>query len=344
MTSSAMQLSVEVWSHICIELDAAPRKVFMLMSTIKHLHAFISGNEQWWKGYWARHQKYLSRGEWRRHWYLRTDAIGILRPLLFEHVLRLVYSTNCSMCGCRYRHSINHHVKLRICKSCKQDSFVSNAVLFYEYGIPCKDVIDNWEPFVKFLPMHEYKPSEVYTMSRNPIDTNPTVTRDMLFFWKPDIAGLYNLPALRIEQASRVRKVNTLKAAIKRRFAQAQKPRYRAETLYNNEIVRVKKPLLPPKWCVGGPQSLAWRCHSSHENPTMAMVAQRRTFKAKLMMYHPVPILAPGEYVLKTAVQKLKLNAETVLLEHWDIPDRVRFPYSRKVYQVPKKTGPNIYT
>jgi hypothetical protein len=331
-----MHLSIEAWSHVCLQLDASPRKVFMLMCTIHGLHSFISGNETWWKAYWTRHQKLLSRGEWRRHWYLRTDAIGILRPVLFEHVLKLVYSTHCSMCSCRYGHSINHHLKLRICRTCKQDHFISNAVLYFEYGIEFTKIIKHWEPFVKFLPLHDYKPAEIITLSRNPIDVAPSVTREMVFFWLPDIASLYDMPALRAEQAVRVAKLNTIKAAVKRRFAQAHKPRHLAEILYRNETTRVRKPLLPAKWCVGGPQSMAWRCHASRESATMAQTAERRTLRARLMLYHPVPILASNEYVLKTAVGKLKLDAKTLIWKKndWDMPDSVRYPYSRKVYTI----------
>ena len=331
-----MQLSVEAWSHVCLHLDGCPRKVFMLMCTLKDLNAYISGNEVWWRVYWQRHQKLLMRTEWRRHWYLRADSIWLLRPVLYEQLLKLVYSTHCSMCGCRYGHSINHHIKIRICRTCKQDHFISNAVLYYEYGIEFKEIIEHWEPFVKFLPIHAYKPAEIVTLSRNPIDVAPSVTREMVFFWLPDIASLYDMRALRAEQADRVAKLNTIKAAVKRRFAQAQKKRHVAEVLYKNEVARIKKPMLPAKWCIGGLQSMAWRCHASHESATMAQTARRRAFRTRLMVYHPVPILASNEYILKTAVSKLKLDAATLLwrMGEWEIPDNVRYPYSRRVYTV----------
>jgi len=329
-----MHLGTEAWSHICMQLDATPRKVFMLMCTSKELHRYISGNETWWKAYWERHQKLLMRTQWRKHWYLRTDAIGILRPKLFEHVLRLVYSTNCSMCGCRYGHSINHHVKVRMCRVCKQDKFISNAVLYYEYGIEFADIIRRWEPFVKFLPLHEYKPSEITTLSRNPIDVIPSVTRDMVFFWLPDLESIYDMRAARTEQATRVASLNAIKAAVKRRFAQTRRQRHLVEILYKNETTRIKKPMLPPKWCVGGLQRMAWRCHASRENATMAQNTERRAFRGRLMLYHPVPILAANEYILKTAIHKLKLDAAQIGEREWDIPDKVRYPYSRNVYTI----------
>jgi hypothetical protein len=54
------------------------------------------------------------------------------------------------------------------------------------------------------------------------------------------------------------------------------------------------------------------------------------------MVYHPVPILASNEYIFKTAVSKLKLDAATLLwrMGEWEIPNNVRYPYSRKVYTI----------
>ena len=156
----------------------------------------------------------------------------------------------------------------------------------------------------------------------------------MVFFWLPDLKSIYDMRAARREQATRVASLNAIKAAVKRRFAQTRKQRHLVEILYRNETTRIKKPMLPPKWCVGGLQRMAWRCHANREHATMAQNTERRAFRGRLMLYHPVPILAANEYILKTAIHKLKLDAAQILAREWDIPDKVRYPYSRNVYTI----------
>jgi len=296
-------LSIEIWSRACLDLDSNPRHVFMMICAVKGLGEIMS--DSWWEAYWRRHQAKLAMKRHCPHWYLRTDSLGILRHALYRPLLTLVYAKHCSLCGCRYRHSINHQLKIRICNTCGQDSLLSNAALYFEYGIEFTEIVAKYEPFVKFFPMHDYKPSEIATLSRNPIDVMPCVTRQMVFFWRPDVAAIYDLPVMRAAQIDKISKLNVLKAALKRRYAQAQRRRHVVEILHTNELRRIKNPLMPARWCVGGAQKLAWRCRSRRESASLAQIAQRRALQAKLRMLHPVPLLAKNEYVMKTAIQKL---------------------------------------
>jgi len=331
---NAQKLSPEIWARICTCLDKTPRKVFMLLCSIKGLDAWLT--DEWWEVYWRLHQAYNSSRCVYQHWYLRTDALGMLRPPMYKPILRLVYGLFCGCCGRRYNHTINHQMKMRICTECRQEQYVSNAVLYFEYGISFADVVERWGDFVRFIPVHNYKPSEIATMSRNPIDVLPACTREMVFFWLPDIKSLYDMPALRRQQRERVAKLNVIKAAVRRQFACKFRPRHKVEILHANELKRIRKPLLPPKWFVGGMQKLGWRCSHNIESASSLQVNARGTFKLRLRMHRPVPILGKLEFVLKTAVSKFKLNAETLEANRgrWESPrDRVA-PYIPRILSI----------
>ena len=319
-------LSLELWSRACLDLDSNPRHVLMMVCTVKGLSEALG--DSWWEAYWRRHQAKLAMKRHCPHWYLRTDALGILRRALYRPLLTLVYAKHCSVCGNRYRHSINHQLKIRICRTCGQDSLVSNAALYFEYGIEMTEIVAKYERFVKFFPMHDYKPSEIATLSRNPIDVVPCVTRQMVFFWRPDIASIYDLPRMRAAQIDKIARLNVIKAAIKRRYAQAHRLRHLVEILHVNELRRIKHPLMPARWCVGGAQKLAWRFHRNRESPSLAQIAQRRMLQARLRMLYPVPLMAYNEYVLKTAIQKLTWKKCQTMT--WD--DDHKMP--QKIYKI----------
>ena len=327
---NAHMVSPEVWSLICLNLEAAPRKVFMLICSIKGLSEWLG--DAWWEAYWNKHQTVLESKGHFPHWYLQPGSQGQLRAPVYRPILTLVYGQHCSMCGCRYHHTIHNQLKMRLCNECVQDHHISNEVLYFEYGLALTDVIADYEPFVKFMPMYTFKPTEIVTMSRNAIDVTPRVSREMVFFWLPDIRRLYDMDALRLAQKARVASVNSLKAAFKRRFAQAQALRHRVERLHRNEIKRIRKPMLPLRWFAGGPQRLAWCCDYTFETISHTALVERRAFKGRLRLYHPVPLLASNEYVLKTAISRLGLTA--VDRTQWDIEEARPNSYTRRVYEL----------
>ena len=331
---NAHKLSPEVWSRVCLSLDATPRRVFMLICAVKGLNAWLT--DVWWEKFWHRHQAHLDRKGFYPHWYLRTDVLGMLCPQMHKPILKLVYGLFCSCCGRRYHHHLSHQMKMRICAECRQEQYISNAVLYVEYGIEFTQIIHRWETFVRYLPMHNYKPCEVATLSRNPIDVVPTCTRKMVFFWLPDIKCLYDLPALRREQAERVQKINLLKAAFKRKFAQIAPARHRLEVLHANELTRIRKPLAFDSWCAGGPERIFWLRNRKTQNFVYRGTVEMRQLEARLMIHQPVPITGANEFVLKTALSTFKLDADGLERNRhqWEIENPQRYHYKTKIYAI----------
>ena len=331
---NAHLLSPEVWGRICIYLHKTPRKVFMLLCAVKDLDYWL--NDDWWEAYWNLHQQYnISRSVYQ-HWYLRTDVLGMLRPPMYKPILRLVYGLFCNCCGRRYNHQIIHQMKMRICAECRQEQYISNAVLYFEYGISFSDLIDRWQLFLRYLPVHDYRPSEIATLSRNAIDVMPSCTREVVFFWLPDLKSLFDMPALRVQQTERVAKINLLKAVFKRAYASKLLPRHKVEALHANELKRIKKPLLPATWFVGGLQKLGWRCTRNTENASIPVVNTWRRLKVTLRMHRPVPILGKMEFVLKTAISKFKLDLESLEANRsrWESPSDHVFPFVPRILSV----------
>jgi len=186
---------------------------------------------------------------------------------------------------------------------------VSNAVLYMRYGISTAKLLEQWGPFVSYRPVGVYRTvRELMSYTRDPIDLQ-ACNNKRVFFWRPDIDCLFNLSRCEAEQTAKLLLINRLKGCLKRRFVQHLSRRYMIEHAFRNEMRRFKEPLLLGTWFVGGPDSLGWRTIPNKGDPSHI----RSAFNRLIEHYHSMPLLARDEYVLKTALRHLQLNADTVL-------------------------------
>jgi len=300
------KLPAEAWAAVALHLASNPRKVFMLVCAVRGLDWWLG--TEWWSKYWAKHQEYIRHRGWTPHWFLRYRAWRHLRPVQYRPLLRLVYSLRCDFCGCRFHHGINHHLMVRICTTCSQDRFVSNAVLYVRYGISTAKLLEEWGAFVSYRPVGTYRTvRELKPYTRDAIDLE-ACNNKRVFFWRPDVDRLYDLSRCEAEQAAKLLQINRLKACLKRLFIRILPPRYMVEHAFRNEMRRSKEPLLLCTWFVGGPFSLGWRTIPNRGDPSHI----RSAFDKLIENYYSMPLLARDEYVLKTALRRLQLNADTL--------------------------------
>ena len=185
---------------------------------------------------------------------------------------------------------------------------MSNTVLYMRYGISTAKLLTEWGAFVSYRPVSVYRTvRELMPYTRDPIDLEAS-NHKLVFFWRPDIDNLFNLSRCEAEHTAKLLLINRLKGCLKRRFIQALVPRYRLKQAFRNEMRRVKELLLVSTWFVGGPESLGWRTIPRKGDPSYI----RSAFDKLIEHYYCMPLLGRDEYVLKTALRRLQLNADTL--------------------------------
>jgi len=291
----ASKVSIDSWAHICSFLHREPRKVFMLMCTVRGLRM----SKEWWETYWRAHLIHLASKSKEPHWYLRCDP----RPELYQSVLRLVYGMACARCGCRYNHTIHHAMRKRLCCVCIRDSYISSNVLYKVYGIDLHMIAVDYHNFVRHRGIRQYLcPKEVTRLSSHPLDLALRGLHKMVFLWKADIERLFDLSQKRKEQSHRLWHLNKIKAACKMRYAMeiCKNRRHCVEQLHFNEIKRHASPVQLEKHLFIG-------CSPS-KGLLPAYIRLEHAFRNIL----PLPLLADDEYDLRCAIDKLRLNPETL--------------------------------
>jgi hypothetical protein len=193
-----------------------------------------------------------------------------------------------------------------------------------------EDVLNPFIHFVRCSRLREYvKASDYHTYTRHPLDIGGMPKKQLVFFWKPDLARLFDLPTLAIQQRARVASINRIKAALCMVFVRnhtmwppkhkggygsgpVQWPRYFIETLHQNEVKRIREPLFNPHWIAGGPSPQGYRLNSGREQLSNAVISTRKRFLSRLTLYSTMPLLGDREYTLKTAVERLGLDRATL--------------------------------
>jgi hypothetical protein len=284
----ASKLSTDVWGQISSHLIENPRRVFMILCTIKGLKF----THEWWAFYWERHKLYLQRKNHSPHWFIKLVP---RRPGVHKVILKLVYGLFCESCGCRYHHRIFVPFNMRLCCECKRDRHISNVVLWKDYGIKLQDIVP-YRHFVRFHSFQRYLcPKQILHLSHDPRDVGYFGTRFMIFFWKSDLEKFFPLAEMQRAQLLRVSSLNIIKAAFKRAFAQKQKRRYLVEYLHSNEVARLGISV----------HSICWDKRS--------LADYLRYFEIK-----GVPkLLADHEFTLKTAASRLSSAEFEQRLHDW---------------------------
>lgn len=294
-----VQLPAEVWGQVATHLHENPRKAFMLMCAVKGLKI----NDTYWQQLWAKNVAYCKRKRWRHHFLLTYE---INRPELCKVVLRLIYGMFCSQCGCRFHHTIFETYKMRVCKECLREKHISNVVLWHEYGIALEEISLYFRNHVRYLGVKQWSLKYIRRYSSNERDIKSI--GKLAFFWKPDLERLFDMPARKAQHIANMRKISILKAVFQRKFVELQRGRYLLEKLHDNEVNRLVKPITYQRALAGTNWNLSYMITGR-----ACPVAPTHVLSLTLGTTHVMPILADDEYTARTALFRLKLNAESLL-------------------------------
>lgn len=290
-------ISVDVWSLTCLHLIRCPRKVFMILSTIRGLRF----DDTWWSQFWSLHLKASSELKIKPHWFLKTQC----KLSLHKPILRLVYGMFCARCGCRYHHTIFQPYKMRLCNECIRTGHISNVVLWLEYGINMEKLV-KYRYFIRHMGLQKYiVPKGITSLTAHPLDLVLRGRKNMVFLWRDDVAAIFDLEEAKKVQKQRLVCVNVIKAHVKRLFLTCVllnkakrlfvEKRHFFEKTHDNEARRVAFAPIEATKCIGS---------FRYWNDIPLKVAFRGIL--------PLPMLADHEYVPRTAIDKLKLKKDDV--------------------------------
>ena len=299
--SPAPLLSMDLWGQIVLHFFDNPRKVFMLLCAVKGLQL----NDEWWEKLYHRHKAYNYARNYRPHVYLTYTPD---RPELCKVVLKLVYGMFCTLCGCRFHHTLFEQYRMRICCECTRDNHMSNYVLWHTYGIGLEEIYE-YRMFIRHLPLCYYKkPKQMLHLTRSPLDLEFERERKFIFFWKPDLERFFDFDERRAQHRGRILASDIIKAAIKRLWVQTIPPRYYVERIHNNEVVRIVCPINKHRVTAGMNWNLAYLTKKNGRS-TPPAINLDLAFKGT----QPMPILASNEYTLKNMGSKLNLKKDQII-------------------------------
>lgn len=337
---------IDALSLVCTHFHSSPRFVFLMMMACKGLHQCL--NDEWWHRFWKLHQAHTTVP---RHHYLSESLHGRLRPAQYAHVLRLVYSLRCQKCGARWHHRVIPLLKMRLCPLCLRDNLVSNRVLLFRYGLRACDVVDTHAHVITYFPLVHYRRRErvLRDLTQDPIDTasfDDARTQELMFFWKPDLAIVYDLDDCQARQRARLGAANRLKAAMRRlnlhlhMHCSGRKTNSHTRLLAAYESTDGVPLRAPPLWIPGSPYLITWIPGQTSRNPPLihfdpAKAAWNRHLMELMRAYGSRPLLGYGEVCAKTWLETFGSHGRArPPLPEDDLPMRVRnsWAFSRNIY------------
>lgn len=303
MTRKCKRLSIppEVIGMTGMYLVDNPRKILMLCCVSKQ----ITFDEKFWNAVWLKHRLYWKQLKRRPHFYLDYEPT----PDKCKTILKLVYGMFCSVCGCRFHHSVFETYRKRICINCLRDNHVSNNVLYFKYGIELSEIIP-FRFFIRFISIKEYLNSDQVTrFSANELDVNFTGKKRLIFFWKPDLRKFFDLEMRATVFQNKMKSINLIKACFKRRYLQSIKPRHLVEYAINNETKRIIKPIGKLDFMAGTNVNLAHMIKKGGKIriPTVELNSVFR--------FWPLPLMNENQFCLRTMGEKLNIDCGECIMD-----------------------------
>ena len=299
----AHTLSTDLWGQIVINMFDQPRKVLMLLCSIKGFRL----SDEWWEKFWLRHRLYNEARNYRAHFYLNYEP---KRACQCKTLFRLVYGMFCQQCGCRYHHHIFERYRLRICTECLRENHVSNVVLARDYGIGLEEIARHVKHFVRYIALQYYsKENTILPYTRDARDFEVRKTSKLAFFWMPDLRRFFDMEERKRRHGANVTACNLIKAAVQRTFVSSVKRRYLVETLHTNELSRIMSPTTKHRKTYGTNTFLG--CVFMPKRAPYPPEPEFNVFLA-LCRQETVPVLGDREYTLRTMAQKFDLDREGV--------------------------------
>ena len=280
-----MRLPDDTLAVVCSHFWRQPRFVFLMLMACKGLRRHLT--DDWWREFWRMNQEWNVGLGQRKLWLLDTNQWTVGQ---YPTLLRLTYGLRCECCGCRWHHKVRFGLKKRVCLLCMQDNHISSRVLMVRYGLHVGDLLVEWHRFVRYVPLTHYRSVKALSeYSRDPLDVSELGGRHLLFIWRPDLEAVVDLAGAKAEHEARMRACRLVQGVVRRLWVGLRRRRYFLEELYVNEMRRPA--------------------------PRMPLVLPRGREETVLMHRRvPVPVLAYGEFTLKTAVEFLGRLPRTLMM------------------------------
>jgi hypothetical protein len=303
-TEVADHVPIETWSLVALYLSESPRKVFMLLCSIKGLKL----DDEWWEALWKRLKPQVRNGKLIFNF---VKLYELRRPCQYKVVFRLIYGMFCNQCGCRFHHNVFDAYNMRLCHNCLRDHHVSNVVLWKDYGINLEDIGRDYRLFLRYISLKSYsKAKHLSRFTRDPRDFAVRTLSKIAFFWLPDLRRFFDLDALALEHRRRLRALSLIKAAFKRTYVASVGRRYFFETIQDNELKRVLAPTTATPFTYGTNGLL---CNVLKPGRNREPEEPDFNIYAAFHRQPAMSILGDKEYTVRTMAHRLNLNKSGVV-------------------------------
>ena len=228
-------VSTDVWLQICTYMAFSPHAIFRLMMTNKQIG--MAPPAWWWSAMYSRiisFQAALSHSNTLKR--LRAGA----RQEDKRNTLKLIFSTRCSVCGCRHGHRNVGFLQRRMCHPCLVGALVTNVVLEETYGLDFCTFLEQYSAAGGFV-IGLIGNVHVSLLTVSPSDLRVARQRGWLFFFlREDLRRLLGVDfaALAAHQGKRVAAARLLTACVSRTVPAA---------------CRRPRSVRPRTWMAGGP-------------------------------------------------------------------------------------------
>jgi hypothetical protein len=309
---------MEVWEEICMtRLYSMPRKVLMFQCTSKK----IKFSDSWWAKYFSEHKQYKSKQKGIPCFLLFLD----FRLGIHKQVLKLLYRQYCAHCGCRFNHTIRLQFKIRMCDTCQRDNLISDHVLHVVYGIDLKQLLP-FKYIIRHMGCVRYScPNHILSLTSHVLDLSLRGVHNLIFFYKPDVDAIFDLPQCLSVQKEKILKVNLIKSCIRRKYTMLLKENKR-HFIKEISSLEIKRTIM-------NQQTLTKR----FPNVPSILVMSR------FPNLPPVPFLTDNEFCTRTMIEKFKLDKASVLQKNQLLINKFGTALHHcKIYKYCKKS--DVYT
>ena len=122
------------------------------------------------------------------------------RKILADHALRsarLEFARCCGLCGEKNKHVQVWGLGKRVCSKCMKENHISAAALFHEYGFDFNSRAADIAGSVFYF-REAFRPRQLAALvTHNPVDFKHESAHSLVFFWRPHLEKVLDLPALR---------------------------------------------------------------------------------------------------------------------------------------------------
>lgn len=278
LSMKILSLNDDVFLKLCLDLLPEPHVLIMFITALN-----VKRSERFWEEIWMQHRILVQSKRLAEKFFMSPEYKGRVLPRHYEQIMRLSYSRQCDMCHSRKFQSVDNKLKMRLCWLCKQDNYISNWKLYYEYGISAHDVVHGYGRFIRYSPLHKFKHNEEETHA-----VYSDFAKFIMMFWKPDLEKCYDLPFHRLKQRQRLVSINVLVAVFRRHYARGKD--YLCLRL--NEMRRIMTPYRDKSWFPGSNNAIF----------TTGRICD------KMEQKYVMPFVAPTEFHLKLVASRSNLS------------------------------------